>query len=72
VLFSRLHSFPYSGVSSLLFTLFGFADEDTPVLFICLQLFHTPSWNSCIDRRDESPLPSFFSMGEYFCSLKRV
>src|SRR5260370_280472 len=38
--FTRFH---VQGVSSLLFTLLGFADEDTPVLFICLQLFHTPS-----------------------------
>src|SRR5260370_21076253 len=37
--FTRFH---VQGVSSLLFTLLGFADEDTPVLFICLQLFHTP------------------------------
>jgi hypothetical protein len=42
VLFALLGSFPSSGVSSLLFTLLGFAVEDTPVLFVCLQLFHTP------------------------------
>ncbi len=48
VLFSLLHSFPSSGVSSLLFTSLGFADEDTPVLFVCLQLFHTPLRNATV------------------------
>ena len=26
----------------MLFTLLGFAVEDTPLWFVCLQLFHTP------------------------------
>jgi hypothetical protein len=43
VLFSVLLSFPCSGVSSLLFTLVGFAVEGTPLWFVCLQLFHTPA-----------------------------
>jgi hypothetical protein len=44
--------FPSSEVCSLLFTFLGFAEEDTPVLFVGLQLFHAPTFLSPVDRHD--------------------